>query len=67
MNIKFKVNHFSKYAIVSYQENDIGISQPGQIEQPKTGDNSLMNLYGGLTILSLIGIGIFVKRKRKED
>lgn len=65
--LKFKVSHFSTYAIVSYKGVDIGLSKPGEIEHPKTNDSHSIIGYVGLTVISLMALCLVVKNRKREQ
>ena len=65
--IQFRVSHFSKYAIVSYNNKDTGISIPGKVDIPNTGDNELLNIYITMGIISMTMIYLILKKKKKEE
>lgn len=64
INISFNVSHLSTYAIVSYHTNeDIGVSIPGEIQMPKTGD--IMNSIPYITMmLAVSALYILIKKKQ---
>lgn len=70
--MKFKVTHLSRYAIVSYDKEDENTAKPGEIEVPgksetaKTEDATSLYVFVGLTILSVAGVYLSLKKRREE-
>lgn len=64
--IQFTTNQLSKYAIVTYQEDNQNVSKPGQVVVPQTGDKTSYIIWSSLIFVSIAGLYMTMK-KRKEN